>query len=430
MAAHPCLSRHLDDLPMLGYILRQAGDNHGRTSWPSICKRDIARIHDILRRRPFRIFLDAPPDPEALGLSDFIPTMRGQEICAGIAVLDDMCQHEQLQGDPLFLSQVVAAWPGLYAWFEFLFPMNYPLDYSTLTGDAASHTLAPALASASAILSSITTRLALSRAQWEEILDAPHSALGLAVSFYVGCLGLPGLPTRIPRTDPLLLPLYESNNSLRKCLHVVIAQMDKGYLATAVILEVLKGHPRRLLRALGRFTWIIIHSEGAKRLLSVHLKLALSVIDLLRPQYSRVLIKGLLEVLKLSCTNDESVFLSAYTPMAHLCFRNCHALRLAIKYGALSYVDQGFRDWSRDLSEETFFRVLGSSLVYRKTIATISRALEGHSIGNYFLLGTLVEKIQATAEVLHKCKRSWVQDVRCSNMEASQPFKFLHATCN
>ncbi|KAI5824064.1 hypothetical protein K523DRAFT_333356 [Schizophyllum commune Tattone D] len=318
-----------------------------------------------------------------------------------------MCQYELFQGDPFLISQVISAWPGLYEWLGFLFPMNHRFDYPMFIGNAR-HTLTLALSSASAIVSSVTTGLKLSRAQWENVLDTQHSVLGLAVSLYIGSVSLSGLHTQNAQTDILLLPLGKSVLSLAKTLHMVAHHMKRKDLAALEILELLQGHPRRLLRAMGHCNQILIHSEDANELLRVHLSTVQLTTELFPGQFSRVLLKSLLEVLVVSA--KDVLLMAAYIPLAHMCCRNCHALRLAVKYGAIPCLDAVLKYSTQDFSEEVFYRALTSSLVHRDMVNAVSHALEGYPLGGYYATGLLEKQARACHDILAISKDRWANE--------------------
>ncbi|KAL1671021.1 hypothetical protein EV122DRAFT_285421 [Schizophyllum commune] len=410
-----------DDVVTLSALLR----GHERTQVTSdrfavlLFKRNAQvhseRIRAILRRRPFQVFASPPPDPEVLPLPTFLSMAYGRSLFSALRTL--LIISELLKDDHALISHLLEIWPDLNAWIRYIFPMTHSLSYPALTGPAGK-VLIPAF-SASVRFIKCFEGLDLSQTQREEISNSQHSIIALAVHLYVGCMTLRGLPTQIDchstrvEEAEVARAVMDCTLSLSHAIASVNPSAEEDQIRAEILTE-LKGHPRRMLRAMGRSTWIFVRSDSLRIMLRIHLDAVSRVTGALHRVYSRVLIRGLLAVIK-DFSDDATAWPLATTALSYMCVHNAHALLLMIKSGGLPIIDDVVL--RRDGASSLLPDVLRGSLVFSDTAKAIESALNGSPAMTSAGMNTIYEPTRRAAVLLRTTKRRWGAEARCSNSQ-------------
>ncbi|KAL1749649.1 hypothetical protein FB107DRAFT_252676, partial [Schizophyllum commune] len=371
------------------------------------------RIRAILRRRPFQFFASPPPNRKALPLAAFLSTAYGRSLISAVQTL--LLVSEFFNGDPTLISHVLEIWPGLHAWIRYIFPMTHSLGYAALAGPAG-RVLTSALGATARFITCFK-KLKLSQTQWEEVFDSRHSIMGLAIHLYVGCLTAPGLPAHFHRAsaDNGELQVAEVVKDCTSSLWLTIVDTKPGATENqvmAAILAELKGHPRRMLRAMGRGTSFLLMPDPPQPLLQLHLDTVSRVTGCLRRVYSRVLIKGMLAVIK-DFSDDARMWSRACTALSYMCVHNAHALLLMVKFGGLPIIDAILKSGSHTPIPD----VLRMSLVFPDTAKAIGSALNGGPVMTSADMNSLYGPTRRATKLLHDTKRRWGYEARCSNLQ-------------
>ncbi|KAL1715690.1 hypothetical protein EV715DRAFT_265793 [Schizophyllum commune] len=293
--------------------------------------------------------------------------------------------------------------------------MTHSLGYAALAGPAG-RVLTSALGATARFITCFK-KLKLSQTQWEEVFDSRHSIMGLAIHLYVGCLTAPGLPAHFHRAsaDNGELQVAEVVKDCTSSLWLTIVDTKPGATENqvmAAILAELKGHPRRMLRAMGRGTSFLLMPDPPQPLLQLHLDTVSRVTGCLRRVYSRVLIKGMLAVIK-DFSDDARMWSRACTALSYMCVHNAHALLLMVKFGGLPIIDAILKSGSHTPIPD----VLRMSLVFPDAAKAIGSALNGSPVMTSADMNSLYGPTRRATKLLHDTKRRWGYEARCSNLQ-------------